>query len=87
MTVTLFQAARPPVAFIIAGAEGGMQRAIGCSYDWTTETMYRETVLRFPTTALDSMKRVSKVKMGFKRRLHPYRGFEEVGEAKGNIVR
>jgi hypothetical protein len=50
MTVTLFQAARPPIGFIAVGAEGGMQRAVGVSLDWTTGTLYRETVLRMETT-------------------------------------
>lgn len=83
MTATLIQAARPPVCFIAAGAEGGMQRAIGCSYDWTTATLYRETVIRLRTPVLDAMSRVDRVKIGFKRQQHPYRGLHEVGEAQG----
>ena len=67
MTVTLFEAARPPTALIICGSEGGMQRAVGCSYDWTTGTLYRETVLRMPTTVLNRMDRVNKLKFGLKR--------------------
>ena len=31
---------------LLCGSEGGMQRAVMCSYDWTTSTLYRETVLR-----------------------------------------
>jgi hypothetical protein len=85
MTATLFQAARPPVCFILAGAEGGMQRAIGCSYDWTTGTLYRETVLRLETTVQDSMKRVPRVKIGFRRQQHRFRSFQEVGEATGTL--
>ncbi|KAJ6258195.1 hypothetical protein Dda_7114 [Drechslerella dactyloides] len=45
MEITLFEAIRPPVCLFLCAAEGGMQRAIGCSYDWTTQTMYRETIL------------------------------------------
>ena len=67
MQVTLIQAARPPIALIICGSEGGMQRAIGCSYDWTTQTLYRETVMRMPTTVLDRMGRVPKFNFGLKR--------------------
>lgn len=44
-----------------------MKRAIGCSYDWTTGTLYRETVLRMPTTVLDRMNRVNKLKFGLTR--------------------
>jgi hypothetical protein len=67
MEVTMFQAASPPIALIICGSEGGMKRAIGCSYDWTTGTLYRETVLRMPTTVLDRMDRVEKIKLGLRR--------------------
>jgi hypothetical protein len=34
------------LTFSKCGAEGGMKRIVGCSYDWTTATFYRETVLR-----------------------------------------
>jgi hypothetical protein len=67
MQVTLFQAVNPPIALVICGSEGGMKRAIACSYDWRTETLYRETVLRVPTTVLNRMSRVNKLKLGLKR--------------------
>ncbi|KAF2203025.1 hypothetical protein GQ43DRAFT_439211 [Delitschia confertaspora ATCC 74209] len=86
MTATLIQAARPPVCFIVAAAEGGMQRAIGCSYDWTTQTLYRETVMRLPTTVLDQMSRVTRVKIGFKREMNSYGPMGQVGEAVGKRV-
>lgn len=85
MTATLFLAARPPVCFLLAGAEGGMQRAIGCSYDWSTATLYRETVLRMETPIQDKMFRVNRVKIGFKREQAPVGGFAEVGEAVGGL--
>jgi len=44
-----------------------MKRAVGCSYDWTTGTLYRETVLRMPTTVLNRMERVNRLKFGLKR--------------------
>ncbi|KAL5117062.1 hypothetical protein ACEQ8H_005021 [Pleosporales sp. CAS-2024a] len=86
MTATLFQAERPPVCFIMCGAEGGMKRIIGCSYDWTTSTFYRETVLRIETRFEDSMKRISRVKMGFKRAQYPVGLMAEVGESRGQQV-
>lgn len=86
MTATLFQAARPPVCFVLAGSEGGMKRAIGCSYDWTTATLYRETVLRMETPIQDRMFRVGRVKIGFNRGMYPVKGLHEVGEAKGILV-
>ncbi|KAH7125591.1 hypothetical protein B0J11DRAFT_606082 [Dendryphion nanum] len=85
MTATLFVAARPPVCFLLAGSEGGMQRAIGCSYDWSTSTLYRETVLRMETPIVDKVFRVPRVKVGFNRGLYPVRGLSEVGEAIGGL--
>jgi hypothetical protein len=67
MTATLFEAERPPVAFLLAGSEGGHQRAIGVSFDWKTNTLYRETVIRMESTALDYMSRVGRVRLGLQR--------------------
>lgn len=67
MTVTMFEAVKPPVAVLLCGAEGGMQRAIACSYDWTTGTSYRETVLRMETPVLEKMSRVERFRFGMKR--------------------
>jgi hypothetical protein len=64
MTVTLFEARRPPVALIIGGSEGGMKRALACSYDVTTGTLYRETVLRVPTQTVDKMFSLQRVRFG-----------------------
>jgi hypothetical protein len=86
MTATLFLAARPPTCFLMAGSEGGMKRIIGCSYDWTTATMYRETVLRMETKFEDMMMRVGRVKIGFKREQHPVARLEQIGEAVGMRV-
>ncbi|KAB2099238.1 hypothetical protein AG0111_0g12567 [Alternaria gaisen] len=83
MTATLFLAERPPVCFLMAGSEGGMKRIIGCSYDWTTATMYRETVLRIGTEFEDKMSRIGRVKIGFKRKQHPFGPLSQVGEAEG----
>ncbi|RFU33032.1 hypothetical protein B7463_g3304, partial [Scytalidium lignicola] len=66
MTATLFYACRPPVALIIGGSEGGMKRALACSYDVTTGTMYRETVLRVPTQTVDAMHSLPRVRLGLK---------------------
>ncbi|KAK0636050.1 hypothetical protein B0T17DRAFT_587350 [Bombardia bombarda] len=67
MEMTLFEAVRPPSCVFICGAEGGMQRAVGCSYDWTSQTMYRETVLRMPTMSLNRMDRVPRFRFGISR--------------------
>jgi hypothetical protein len=66
MTVTLFEARHPPVALIIGGSEGGMKRALACSYDITTGTLYRETVLRVPSQIVDKMHSLQRVRLGLK---------------------
>lgn len=71
--MTMFQAVRPPTCIFLCASEGGMQRAVACSYDWTTKTMYRETVLRMPTTALNRMDRVPRVRVGIQRPEMPSR--------------
>ncbi|KAM7183966.1 hypothetical protein V8F20_012405 [Naviculisporaceae sp. PSN 640] len=73
MQMTLFEAERPPSCVVLCGAEGGMRRAVACSYDFTTSTMYRETVLRMPTTSLNRMDRVPRFRFGLRR---PEEGFE-----------
>ena len=67
LTVTMIEAERPPVAVVIAGAEGGMQRALLCSYDWATQTLYRESVIRLETLVLDQMSRVGRLRLGLRR--------------------
>ena len=63
MTVTLFEAIRPPVAILLCGDEGGMQRALLCSEDWTKNILYRETVLRMETRVWSKMEGVSRVRL------------------------
>jgi hypothetical protein len=63
----MFEAKRSPVIALLCGAEGGMQRAVMCSYDWTTQTMYCETVLRMETRVLEKMSRVGRVRFGLGR--------------------
>ncbi len=82
MEVMLFEAARPPVAFVLGGSEGGMQRAIGVSYDWTTSTLYRETVLRLPTTSKEKMSRIPRARIGLERK---YREAEPFNELKKGL--
>jgi hypothetical protein len=44
-----------------------MQRGVMCSYDWTTQTLYRETVLRMETKVLEKMSRVGRVRFGLQK--------------------
>jgi hypothetical protein len=71
MQLMLFEAVRPPQTLMFCASEGGMQRAVGCSYDWETQTMYRETVLRMPTPTLNRMDRVPRFRLGLLRQLWP----------------
>ena len=68
MTVTLFSAVKPPVAVLICGEEGGMQRALLCSYEWTNNTFYRETVLRMETRVFWKMSPIARVRLGLQTR-------------------
>ena len=63
----MFEAERPPIVALLCGSEGGMQRAVMCSYDWTTQTLYRETVLRMETKVLEKMPRIGRVRFGLQR--------------------
>ena len=76
MTATLFEARHPPVALIIGGSEGGMKRALACSYDITTGTLYRETVLRVPSQIVDKMHSLQRVRLGLK---NPFGASDVVG--------
>ena len=67
LTVTLFSAVRPPIAVVLCGEEGGMQRALLCSYDWSTQTLCRESVLRMETLVLERMMRVGRLRLGLRR--------------------
>ncbi|KAI8953698.1 hypothetical protein F4801DRAFT_597422 [Xylaria longipes] len=44
---------------------------LSCSYDWATQTMYREAVFRLPTHTLDRMNRVPRVRIGTTRPVVP----------------
>ena len=74
LTITLFSAMNPPVAAVACGEEGGMQRTLLCSWDWTTNTLHRETVLRTETRAYWKMNPVGRIKLG----LQPRRPLENV---------
>ena len=67
MTATMFYAYHPPTTVLICGHEGGMQRAVLCSYDWKTQTYCRETVVRMKTLVLERMFRVDRFKFALKR--------------------
>ncbi|PQE32756.1 3-hydroxyisobutyrate dehydrogenase protein [Rutstroemia sp. NJR-2017a WRK4] len=53
LTVTVFSAERPPSVALIAGKEGGMLRAIMCSYERSSNALRKECVLRMETPLWD----------------------------------
>jgi len=71
MTATLFEARHPPVALVIGGSEGGMKRALAFSYDVTTGTLCRETVIRVPSQTVDKMHSLQRVRLGLKNPVWP----------------
>ncbi|MCJ1423101.1 hypothetical protein MMC29_000982 [Sticta canariensis] len=68
LTVTLFSAIKPPVAVVMCGEEGGMQRALLCSWEPTNNTLYRETVLRMETRAYWKASPVGRIRLNLQTR-------------------
>ena len=56
LTVTIFQARKPPTVALICGAEGGMLRAVLCSWRFSNDCLYKETVIRVPTSIWEQSK-------------------------------
>ena len=56
LTVTIFQARKPPTVALICGAEGGMLRAVLCSWRFSNDCLYKETVIRVPTSTWEQSK-------------------------------
>lgn len=50
MSVSVISAERPPVVALICGREGGMLRTLLCSWRFETNTLYRESVMRMPSS-------------------------------------
>ena len=67
MEATLFWAEVPPTAVFICGSEGGMKRAMLCSFDWKTNSYVRETVVRMKTMVVDKMFRVERFRFALSR--------------------
>jgi hypothetical protein len=68
MEATLFWAEVPPTAVFICGSEGGMKRAMLCSFDWKTNSFVRETVVRMKTMVVDKMSRVERFRFALSRK-------------------
>ncbi|MCJ1443915.1 MAG: hypothetical protein MMC23_004415 [Stictis urceolatum] len=63
MSISIFQAKHPPTVAVITGAEGGMLRAVLCSWRFADDCLYKETVMRLPTSAWSQTKPSAWLKM------------------------
>ena len=65
LTVSIFQAERPPSVALICGAEGGALRAVLCSWRFDTDCLYKETVIRVSSSTWHQTQPVGWVKVSF----------------------
>lgn len=63
LTVSIFQSRRPPTVALITGSEGGMLRAVLCSWRFSTDCLYKETVMRMPSDTWHSAKATGWLKL------------------------
>jgi len=63
LTVSVFSAERPPTVALLAGREGGMLRAVLCSWRFKNDCLYRETVVRMSSDVFEAATRKSWLKI------------------------
>ena len=49
LTISIFTAEKPPTVALLCGKEGGMLRAVLCSWDFRNDCLYKEAVMRMPS--------------------------------------
>ncbi|KAH8671531.1 hypothetical protein BX600DRAFT_510197 [Xylariales sp. PMI_506] len=54
LSVSIFSAERPPTVALLAGREGGMLRAVLCSWRFENDCLYKEAVVRMPTNVYEA---------------------------------
>ncbi|KAI0100980.1 hypothetical protein GGR51DRAFT_551151 [Nemania sp. FL0031] len=54
LTVSIFSAERPPTVALLCGREGGMLRAMLCSWQFENNCLFKETVIRMQTDVWDA---------------------------------
>ena len=54
LTVSIFSAERPPSVALLCGREGGMLRAVLCSWRFDNDCLYKETVVRMSSRVYDA---------------------------------
>ncbi|KUI63518.1 hypothetical protein VM1G_10276 [Cytospora mali] len=53
LSVSILSAERPPTVALLCGREGGMLRAVLCSWRFENDCLYKETVVRMPSTVYE----------------------------------
>ncbi|KAJ4414299.1 hypothetical protein N0V82_008028 [Gnomoniopsis sp. IMI 355080] len=54
MSVSIVSAERPPTVALLCGREGGMLRAVLCSWRFENDCLFKETVIRMSSSVYDS---------------------------------
>jgi hypothetical protein len=67
ITAVLFYTVHPPTVLVISRTKDGIKRAITCSFDITTGTLYRKTVLRITSQSADMIESLPYIYLGLKR--------------------
>jgi hypothetical protein len=76
LTVSIIQSVAPPTVALICGREGGMLRALLCSWDFREDLLHRETVIRLSSECLD----MAQTKSWLKVCLRADRVIEKIGQ-------
>ncbi|KXH57525.1 hypothetical protein CSAL01_10116 [Colletotrichum salicis] len=63
LSVIVFAVNRPPSVALLSGREGGMLRAVLCSWSFRNDCLYKEAVVRMPSSVLANAKPTSWVKL------------------------
>jgi hypothetical protein len=54
LSVSIFHAERPPTVALLCGREGGMLRAVLCSWQFENDCLYKESMVRMPSNVWDA---------------------------------
>lgn len=54
LSVSIFHAERPPTVALLCGREGGMMRAVLCSWQFENDCLYKEAVVRMPSNIYEA---------------------------------
>ena len=67
LTATVFRAVEAPAVVMVCGREGGLCRALLCSYDWESETFTRESTIRLSSLVLQRMQPMDRLRFAIVR--------------------